>query len=137
MFSLSFCLILYSYLPTKTYLSRFQASPVLCSSLLSRLLPPLISLASRPGAPSSLLSATFPCLELLVRHSSSQTESGRQVLKKCQVLLLEEAFDESHFFHISQVASSVPSLLTTLLSSVSSDLAFLSISKLSLKCILC
>ena len=77
----------------QTLLPLLQASPVLCSSLLPRLLPPLITLASRPGAPSSLLSATFPCLELLVRHSSSQSESGRQVLhfKNVHVFL--------HFFY--------------------------------------
>jgi len=78
----------------QTLLPLLQASPLLCSSFLNRLLPPLVTLASRPGAPSSLLSATFPCIELLVRHSSSQSESGRQV------------------------ASAVPSLLTTLLLTV-------------------
>jgi len=78
----------------QTLLPLLQASPLLCSSFLNRLLPPLLTIASRPGAPSSLLSATFPCLELLVRHSSSQSESGRQV------------------------ASAVPSLLTTLLLTV-------------------
>ena len=64
----------------QTLLPLLQASPLLCSSFLNRLLPPLVTLASRPGAPSSLLSATFPCIELLVRHSSSQSESGRQVI---------------------------------------------------------
>jgi len=78
----------------QTLLPILQASPTVCSSLLARLLPPLTTLASRPGAPSALLSATFPCINLLVSNSSSQTESGRQV------------------------ASAVPSLLSTLMQSI-------------------
>jgi len=78
----------------QTLLPILQASPTVCSSLLARLLPPLTTLASRPGAPSALLSATFPCINLLVSNSSSQTESGRQV------------------------ASAVPSLLSTLMHSI-------------------